>query len=294
MTHDHRDDPMDDRVGDDRLDDDRLDDALLAAAHAYHAPPAGTPRDAMWERIRAARATTAATTAAGDVQQYRVRHLRRRPAWAMPLAAALLLAAGVTIGRISTGDRPPAPSTTPVALGPATPGLQPPRTAAPSTNPGAGSRVITAEAPTGAAPSHARPAPAPAPAPSPDAPDPRSAALAYRLAAAEHLAMTETLLATVSADARAGRADSSVAAWARDLLGTTRVLLDSPAARDPQLARLLEDLELVLAQVAQLPAARGAAATTEELQAIDRAVRRRGVLTRVRAAIPPGALPAGT
>lgn len=289
MTHDQRDDPMDGRA-----DDGRLDDALLEAARAYHAPPAATPRDAMWERIRVARETSAPAAPAPappaiDALWYGARRVRRRPAWAMPLAAALLLAAGITIGRISTGNRSTASSTTPVALGPSKPALQAPGTAAPSTGQGAEGRAATAQAPTGAASSHAGTGDL-----QPPAPDSRSAALAYRLAAAEHLAMTETLLATVSADARADRADGSVAAWARDLLGTTRVLLDSPAARDPQLARLLEDLELVLAQLAQLPTARGAAAATEELQAIDRAVRRRGVLTRVRAAIPPGALSAGT
>jgi hypothetical protein len=98
----------------------------------------------------------------------------------------------------------------------------------------------------------------------------------------------------VSADARAGRADSSVSLWARDLLGTTRMLLDSPAARDPKMARLLEDLELVLAEVAQLRPARSGAGSSEDLQAIDRAVRQRGVLTRLRATMPAGPLTAGT
>ena len=36
---------------------------------------------------------------------------------------------------------------------------------------------------------------------------------------------------------------------------SNRLLLDSPASEDPRVRRLLEDLELVLAQIAQLPAA---------------------------------------
>ena len=68
------------------------------------------------------------------------------------------------------------------------------------------------------------------------------------------------------------------------------MLLDSPAARDPKLARLLQDLELVLAEVAQLHPTRGG----EELRAIDRAVRQRGVLSRLRATMPAGPISAGT
>ena len=41
---------------------------------------------------------------------------------------------------------------------------------------------------------------------------------------------------------------------ARSLLGTNRLLLDSPVATDPRMRQLLEDLELVLAQIAQLSA----------------------------------------
>jgi hypothetical protein len=43
--------------------------------------------------------------------------------------------------------------------------------------------------------------------------------------------------------------------WARDLLTTTRLLLDSPAGADPARRELLETLELVLVQIARLPRA---------------------------------------
>ena len=277
-----------------------LDPRLIQAAHGYNAPPA-TPREAMWERIAAARA--AAPRSVAEAPAVRVIPLAprssrdgravRRPAWALPLAAALLLGVGIGVGRLSV-SRDDAPGTSPVATTPA-----PMKVGGSGTEPIAPSRpgqlaVGGAEGAgrTGTPPSSAsRGALTGAESPEPIAEGgTASESLAYRLATAEHLMSTETLLATISADAKAGRADSSVAAWARDLLGTTRVLLDSPAGRDPKTARLLEDLELVLAQVAQLPAGRGA----EELQSIERAVRRRDVMTRVRAAIPTGPLSAGT
>ena len=304
--------------------DDRFDDQLReAAARDYHAPPATVPRDAMWERIAAARAarrsagaapvTTAGddaphaageATATPDVVVLPVRRwpaLSKRPAWARALAAALLLAVGIGVGRLSvsrerassTANPAPVVASGPVPA-PATPAESSPTPSAssPSSSPvtvaaagGAGSSRSPRRAPSAES---GQPS-AESRAPSAESREPR-AALPYRLAAAEHLALTETLLTTVSADARAGRADSSVALWARDLLGTTRMLLDSPAARDPKLARLLEDLELVLAEVAQLHPARGPG----ELQAIDRAVRQRGVLTRLRATLPAGPLSAGT
>jgi hypothetical protein len=108
-------------------------------------------------------------------------------------------------------------------------------------------------------------------------------ALPYRLATTEHLAMTEALLVTLRADMKAGRRDTTVAAWATNLLGTTRMLLDSPASKDVQMKKLLEDLELVLAQIARLPAASG---DSTDLELIDRAVKQRQVLTRLRAIEP--------
>src|SRR3989449_2532154 len=77
-------------------------------------------------------------------------------------------------------------------------------------------------------------------------------ALAYRVAAAQYLTRTEALLTGFRAETRAGEPAAQFTAQARDLLSTTRLMLDSPAARDPRLKSLLEDLELVLAQIAQL------------------------------------------
>ncbi|HEX4601961.1 MAG TPA: hypothetical protein VH116_11260 [Gemmatimonadales bacterium] len=130
----------------------------------------------------------------------------------------------------------------------------------------------------------------------PSGPSPRLAAgapatmLAYQVAAVEHLSRTETLLTGFRADTRAGEPAVQFAAQARELLGTTRLMLDSPAADDPRLKGLLEDLELVLAQIAQLPAS----GAREDVQLINEGLDQRSVLLRLRTAIPAGSGAAGT
>jgi hypothetical protein len=114
------------------------------------------------------------------------------------------------------------------------------------------------------------------------------AGLAYRVVTAQYLSSTETLLTGFRADARGGQLDAQFAAEARQLLGSTRLLLDSPAGRDPHLKPLLEDLELVLAQIAVLPAARD----TQDVQLINQGIEQRSVLTRLRTAMPAGLAPA--
>jgi len=108
--------------------------------------------------------------------------------------------------------------------------------------------------------------------------------LAYRVAAAQYLSRTEALLTGFRSEARAGRIDVQFAGQARDLLTTTRLMLDSPAAEDPRLKSLLEDLELVLAQIAQVP--RGS--DRADLQLINQGLEQRSVLLRLRTANPAG------
>ena len=72
--------------------------------------------------------------------------------------------------------------------------------------------------------------------------------------------------------------DPRFVANASQLLGTTRLLLDSPAATDPRLRHLLEDLELVLAQVSRLRTAPRA----DELTFIAEAMDERAVVPRLR------------
>lgn len=110
------------------------------------------------------------------------------------------------------------------------------------------------------------------------------AALPYRVAAARYLSRTETLLTGFRTEARDGALDAQFSAQARDLLGTTRLMLDSPAGKDARLRDLLEDLELVLAQIAQLPSD----GRNEDVRLIDQALEQRSVLLRLRTAVPAG------
>jgi hypothetical protein len=76
-------------------------------------------------------------------------------------------------------------------------------------------------------------------------------------------------------------ADATLASRAADLLSTTRLLLDSPPADDPELRVLFEDLELVLAQVVWLPQSR----SPDEIQLITDAIEQREVLMRLHDAV---------
>lgn len=110
-------------------------------------------------------------------------------------------------------------------------------------------------------------------------------ALAYRVAAAQYLTRTEALLTGFRAEARSpGVPTTQFSRQARDLLATTRLMLDSPAARDMRLKGLLEDLELVLAQIAQLPSS----GDREDVQSINQGLDQRSVLLRLRTANPAG------
>ena len=101
----------------------------------------------------------------------------------------------------------------------------------------------------------------------------------YARAATRSLDQTVALLATLPQGTRGSRADRA-AAQASELLTTTRLLLDSPvAANDPEMRDLLDDLELVLAQIARLSESR---ARRSELELINEAIEQREVLPRLR------------
>jgi hypothetical protein len=125
-----------------------------------------------------------------------------------------------------------------------------------------------------------RPAPpTPTPRLSTDAEPPRTS-VAARLAAIEHLTRVEVLLT----DYETGRADADLIVLARDLLSTTRLWLDSDRITDPKLRSLLEDLELVLVQIAHL----AADGQREERALIDQGMADRQIRPRLRNAIPAG------
>lgn len=110
--------------------------------------------------------------------------------------------------------------------------------------------------------------------------------IAYRVAATPYLTRTEALLTSFRAESRSGRVDTAFAAQAQDLLVTTRLMLNSPAARDPRLASLLQDLEVMLVQIAQLPAG----SDRNDVELINQGLDQRSVMLRLRAVSPrPGA-----
>lgn len=100
----------------------------------------------------------------------------------------------------------------------------------------------------------------------------------YRVAVAQHLSRADALLTSFRTQPENGVPDPQLAQFARDLLTSTQLLLDSPAGDDPQVAALLGDLELILAQIARLPAT-----SAEERAIIEDGMNRTAVLPRLRA-----------
>ncbi|HEY8105977.1 MAG TPA: hypothetical protein VIE46_07695 [Gemmatimonadales bacterium] len=169
---------------------------------------------------------------------------RSRHVWTWAAGIAAVLVLGMGIGRLSVRASRPGPGASPVATAPT---------------------------------------PAAAPAPTPGV-NPKDDAAAYRLVAAEHLGQAEVFLTLFRASVREGHQERLASATARQLLATNRLLIDSPAGRDPRLRLLLQDLELVLAQIAQLAPGR----QSEDLKLITDGLERDGMLVRLRAAVPAG------
>lgn len=105
----------------------------------------------------------------------------------------------------------------------------------------------------------------------------------YDVASVAHLSAVESMLTSFRTTNR--REDElALQRLARDLLSTTRLLMDSPAADDATRSQLLEDLEYVLMQIVQLDPN----APAEDRAMVDRAISREQVLTRIRSSIPAG------
>ena len=108
---------------------------------------------------------------------------------------------------------------------------------------------------------------------------------ADQVATDRYLARTEALLAGLPDELRARRGDAAFLSRADALLLQTRLLLDSPAAADPALRALLDDLEVVLAQVVRLDARRDPV----EVDFLHEALEQRDVLPRLREAVADNA-----
>jgi len=109
-----------------------------------------------------------------------------------------------------------------------------------------------------------------------------SVADAYRDQTNRYLGQAAALLISLPARDASGKTDATFATKATDLLVTTRLLIDSPAAtQDPKLHSLLEDLELVLVQIARLHTEKNKG----DLDLIHQAVEQGDVLSRLNSAV---------
>ncbi len=107
---------------------------------------------------------------------------------------------------------------------------------------------------------------------------------AFQIVALDHLRHVETFLTVFQYEARAGLAAEGTAGLARNLLMNTRLLMDSPARRDARVAALLDDIEVMLAQIASY----ADSPTPAELRLIDQGIEQRGLLLKLRASVPAG------
>jgi len=112
----------------------------------------------------------------------------------------------------------------------------------------------------------------------------RSTGVAYQVATTEHLGQAEAFLTLFRTSVRRSGNEQLASATARQLLATNRLLLDSPAASDNRTRLLLQDLELVLAQIAQL----SPRPSSSDLDLITDDLKDSGVMSRLRTAVPSG------
>jgi hypothetical protein len=224
--------------------DDRLDDRLRDTAREYNEPPE-TPRELMWAKIVAERAQSAERAESTESAEWSETS-KKSEARIIPFRPVR------SLRPLSWAAGIAAILALGVGLG---------RLSVPST-------------------SSAPPLP-----PVASQPAPRVNNAAYELATTEYLSQSEAFLTLFRASLRQDTGNQQLAAGtARQLLATNRLLLDSPAAEDRRTKLLLQDLELVLAQIAQL----SPQSPSRDLDLITEGLERGAVMTRLRTAVPSG------
>ena len=103
-----------------------------------------------------------------------------------------------------------------------------------------------------------------------------------RAATFAHLGEAEVFLTAVRADLRARRPDSELGDRTRELLARTRLLLDAQGGHSPQTGALLQDLELLLAEISALAASR----RSVDLNLLNESMRQDDLLPRIRSTLP--------
>jgi hypothetical protein len=103
----------------------------------------------------------------------------------------------------------------------------------------------------------------------------------YSLTTDRYLVQTVALLVDMPKQLQSGHTDTAFIARANESLTKLRLLMDSPAASNPRLRSLFEDLELVLVQVVHMP--KGGSAADASL--IRQAMQQHDVMPRLRDAV---------
>lgn len=242
------------------MKDEDFEKLMRDAAHTYRRPPRMTDADATWRAIEGALPAAGETppelglVEAHDVAPRRpaAHPARNHAAWTRPWTHPLArMAAMLLVG---------------VAVGRASVG----RTSdAPATDVVATGVAAPARSAAGGQRADAEPS-------------------AERVATDMYLVRTAALLAGLPDELSARRGDAAFRSQADALLLQTRLLLDSPAAADPALRALLDDLEIVLAQVVRLDAAAGGR-NQMEVEFLHEALEQRDVLPRLRDAVAENA-----
>jgi hypothetical protein len=114
--------------------------------------------------------------------------------------------------------------------------------------------------------------------------DTAATTVVWQTAGNEHFGLAESMLTTLGY-ATESQGNAQLSAWSRDLLESTRLLMDSPAGRDPRRRVLLQDLELVLVQLVES----GPAMEHDDRTGMDDLLSRSALLlTRIRTIVPAG------
>jgi len=278
MTDPMNDKPFQINFGDDAdvvLPDDPQFDAWIAKAAPSLNAPSVAPRLEMWDAIQAAQKTAAAANA-GEIPG--VRPLRRSR-FLLPVAIAAALLLGIAIDRISF--RPSGDVEAPREIAKTAPTQDQTQPVIPNTERRVGS---IAPSTRNAAPNTTNQR-RDVRTPDVNSSDPSRL---YRLAAVQTLTQAEALLTAYRTSGVAERDPATakqLGQWGREVLSSTRLLLDSPAGDDATLRPLLNDLELVLVQIIHLS---GAPLDANDRALIDEALRTRDLLPRIRTAVPAG------
>jgi hypothetical protein len=257
------------------MEDERMDETIRQTLAASRRPPE-PPLDAMWAQIE--------QRVFDDVQPRLVLHTNPSR-WHLPaLAAAAALVFGVGLGWYAA----PRNVVTQIVASPTAPTAPVQRTASASAPASPETNTPNTDNVSDVASTHPLHATVPMQntrtAAAPDLPDVATARLASQFNdvgsgsdMSRYLVQTAVLLASLPSGHASAESDTAVATHAGELLTQTHLLLDSKAGSDPTLHRLLEDLELVLAQVARLRGQRNGT----DLQLIQQTLTAHDVLPRV-------------